>query len=72
MARETCKCCGIDMYDDYAYECPVCGNIVCSICFDGEMCDDCRQAINEGHTVFGEQGVKNENRKHELRKGCRN
>ena len=47
MAKETCKCCGIDMYDDYAYECPFCGNIVCSICFDGEMCNDCRQALEE-------------------------
>ena len=60
MARETCKCCGIDIYDDYAYECPVCGNIVCSICFDGEMCDDCRQALNEGHTVLGDKELKNE------------
>ena len=54
MARETCACCGIPIYDDYEYECPVCGRIVCSICFDGEMCEDCRQALNEGHTVVGE------------------
>lgn len=47
MAREYCACCGIPIYDDYEYECPVCGNIVCSICFDGEMCDDCRRAANE-------------------------
>ena len=47
MAKEYCACCGIPIYDDYEYECPVCGNIVCSICFDGEMCDDCRKALNE-------------------------
>ena len=23
MTKETCKCCGIDMYDDYAYECQI-------------------------------------------------
>lgn len=46
MAKD-CKCCGFEMRDDeYAYECPVCGNIVCEICFDGEMCDDCRLAAN--------------------------
>lgn len=46
MSKEICNCCGIDMRDDYTYECPVCGDVVCSICFDGEMCDDCRQASN--------------------------
>ena len=47
MAKETCKCCGIDIYDAYYYQCPVCGNIVCELCFDGEMCDDCRRAEME-------------------------
>ena len=49
MAKEYCNCCGIEMHDDYEYECPICGNIVCSICFDDEMCYDCRQAFDEGH-----------------------
>ena len=52
MAKEYCNCCGIEMHGDYEYECPVCGHIVCSICFDGEMCDDCRQASDEGHNEF--------------------
>lgn len=59
MAKETCKCCGIDIYDEYLYQCPVCGNIVCELCFDGEMCDDCRRAEME-HSSQREQDVEAE------------
>ena len=54
MAKETCKCCGIDIYDSCYYQCPVCGNIVCDLCFDGEMCDDCRRAEIEHSSQYAD------------------
>ena len=52
MGIETCARCGMYVYDEYAYECPLCGNIVCFACFDGEMCDDCRQAASDKQNKF--------------------
>lgn len=59
MEKVTCACCGIDMCDDYEYECPVCGRIVCSICFDDEMCYDCREALNNSHQSTESKGGTN-------------
>lgn len=39
--------CSICNAEGEMYECPVCGQLVCAWCFDGEMCDDCRRADNE-------------------------
>ena len=48
-----CDICDTVMTSEDACECPVCGNIVCAWCYDGEMCDRCRDAFYNGHTVFG-------------------
>lgn len=47
-----CECCDTYTPDDELIECPVCGQLVCPWCYDGEMCDDCRDAFNAGHGCF--------------------
>ena len=45
----TCECCGDLTPDDELIECPVCGRLVCPWCYDGEMCEECRDNFDKYH-----------------------
>lgn len=45
----TCECCGAEVDEDEIYVCPVCEQLVCDHCYDGEMCYDCRDNFNKHH-----------------------